>query len=624
MNGEYRQTHESVSLWLAEAGLFVDAYLTIGRVDFSPITNGIEWAFVLVENQTDLWAFCPFGSSPTNEERLEPESCYNWWVAEYDFIRWSWYWYQDPYFDVDKCDENGNEPQPNTSYDKIICFMDPDLENGIYSHYQGLFGIYTLDNMTLFDDRPTYKQQRLLTNSDGGWYIIWYDERDSWVINDYIPSSSFGGAVVYYESICDQDINKPNNCSQTWDFQQGYQDLINKSNAKMFAINSLDESQCMKQPVDDIIEYTKSITLCFDDGDTVFYENSLTGIYLLSNEMYNNRRYWYKNDSYGIYYLFYDTPKRFWVIDDTLGDPSYFTSPDFEIYCLRWDEFEPFNCKQWYFYSLIDGISYNQTMTTNCTLPTSAPTNDPTIYPTAQPLIITTITTTTMIPIGGPDAANTDNGNNDSLMIWLIVGGLLLCCCIVIIFGYYIKKGDKDKIAKPSGGLASQHNLHADDAMVQLGPINTTGFGGETIKNDDEFEDSDIVDNGELANDPLDGDNLDTGGTKGGGGGPDNDDDDENVVPASEPKESENAPLNWEKFDSFDGLINNTGDNDQNMKISPEINPFDDDDNNRRMTVGTIGKDDGDNPFLASDVDDEDIMLPNTMEQRQNWVAFQE
>merc|ERR1712228_115037 len=57
---------------------------------------------------------------------------------------------------------------------------------------------------------------------------------------------------------------------------------------------------------------------------------------------------------------------------------------------------------------------------------------------------------------------------------------------------------------------------------------------------------------------------------------------------------------------------------------SPLINPFDDDDN-RRARMSTIGKD-IENPFLmdgALEIDDGDIG-PSTVEQKKNWIAFDE
>merc|ERR1712232_520692 len=106
-----------------------------------------------------------------------------------------------------------------------------------------------LDESTYFDDRPIYRQQRLLNNSDGDWFIIWYDEKDSFVINDYVPDGYH--YVVYYESICDEDVTKPNNCSQPWSFYGGYGDVIgNLSKAKLFSVASNDESVCIQQPMD--------------------------------------------------------------------------------------------------------------------------------------------------------------------------------------------------------------------------------------------------------------------------------------------------------------------------------------------------------------------------------------
>ena len=390
-----------------------------------------------------------------------------------------------------------------------------------------------------------------------------------------------------------------------------------------------------------ISENTQNITLCFDDGIDVYYENEITGFYVIADTLYNNRAYWYQptnslsnstmNQPNGYtYYLFYDEATRYWIINNELGDTSTFTSPEYNVYCLKWDESEPFNCDTWYFYSSSLNISQTQTMTTNCTLPTSAPTSDPTDFPTwyptndpttipsSQPTDIPSTNPTTVVIPPGEEKSGTEEGASDNSLIYLIVAGVILCCCILLVFLFCIKKSG-NRAAKADnrmGGLASQQDLGATDAMVQLGPLKTTtdtGFGnGERL--DAQLEDSDIVDNGDNDDDPLDGDDMVTKG------GPD----DDNIVP-------EDQPLNWEKFDSEDGLIANTSDvmdGDPNVTMiqtSPEINPFDDDDNRRKQTVGTIGGDDGMNPFLADHDDDEDNLgLPGTMEQRDNWVAFDE
>ena len=585
---------------MGKQALHCDAYLTVTQINTpSTMYTNDEWAFALVVNQTELYAFCVIdnGDLPTDEERLEIQSCHNWYIKDNVTDIWS----VDPHLDVDKCDENGNDLVPNVTYDDILCFYDPDIEqqiefgNGTYSPYQGLFGVYILDNSVSFDNRPIFRQERLISNNDGDWYIIWYDQGDSWVISDYIPSTEFSG----FQSICDAE-KKPNECIQKWSFYGGFVDIINASKAVMFASNtsSKNESWCMLEPMDTITNYTQNITLCFDDGIEIYYDNILTGKYILADGLYNNRRYWYKDG----YYLFYDQVKRYWIISDTLGDSSRFTAPQFNIYCLKWDEFEPFNCDTWYFYSSSLNQSYTQTMTTNCTLPTSSPTQIPTESPTKTPT---------------NQSSKSKNGGDrksDGLLIGIIVSGCILLCCLVILVIFCVKRrnsrnfGDTDK----RGGLASQQDLNAADAMMELGTLHKgtdDGFGnGEKIDTGGNIEDSDIVDNG------IDGGDMTTMG------GPD-ENENENVLP-------DEAPVNWERFESTDKLMPDTGgdgngDGDRDTQnVTMNFNPFDEDDVMRRQTVGTIGKDG--NPFLESDNDGDDLGVPNTMEQRQNWVAFDE
>jgi len=186
--------------------------------------------------------------------------------------------------------------------------------------------------------------------------ILWLDEADSWVINDYIPydTITMGGHVFYYESYCEgTTVTTPVNCSGTWPLQQGFEDIdADSSNAVMFAVESgSDEaSNCMAEPNEGAHgSITQSINLCFDDGFQSEASNPLSGLYEEGTVTWNNRHIWVQKG--GDYFLYYDAPTRFWVIDDTLGGSSYFTSPDVAVYCLQWDELQPFECDTWYFYN---------------------------------------------------------------------------------------------------------------------------------------------------------------------------------------------------------------------------------------------------------------------------------
>ena len=225
----------------------------------------------------------------------------------------------------------------------------------------GLFGLYELNgnyiDRAVFDGRPFYNQIRLNDVDDGKWHILWFDEHDSWVVNDYVPTDTvrMGGHVFYYESWCDH-ATTPNNCSGTWPLYQGYEDIDEEdSDVIMFAVEEGSDAaaNCMPEPNEAIL-VTGSANLCFDDGENAEADNPLSGLYTLIDVTYNGRYAWVKEGgTESEMFLYYDAPKRFWVIDDTLGDESYFTSPDLEVYCLQWDELQPFGCETWYFYNTV-------------------------------------------------------------------------------------------------------------------------------------------------------------------------------------------------------------------------------------------------------------------------------
>jgi hypothetical protein len=362
MNGIYRQSHPAIHTWLGEGDFRFESYLAAGRLTFASFDLVNAWSFGIVEGG-DLYAFCVIDEEADEiTDELEeliysPWLCNEWWAYDEGYDRSAWI--NDEMMDVDLCDEDENEIVPNVTYDELVCFM-PENYDGEHSHYQGLFGLYELNgdyiDRDVFDGRPFYNQQRLDDVDDGKWHILWFDEHDSWVINDYIPHDTvaMGGHVFYYESWCSHTLT-PANCSDNWPLYQGYTDIdVADSDVIMFAVEegSTEAANCMPE-VHDAIVVTESATLCFDDNVNAEADNPLSGEYVLSTgDTYNDRHYWIKDaGTDDVMYLFYDAPKRFWVIDDTLGDQSYFTSPDFEVYCLLWDDLQPFDCHTWYFYN---------------------------------------------------------------------------------------------------------------------------------------------------------------------------------------------------------------------------------------------------------------------------------
>ena len=100
--------------------------------------------------------------------------------------RWKWAptWYIDLAFDIDECHHpNITVTETPIDYPETLCLADP---SNTYSHYQSHYGVYILDNTTMYDGRYIYYNQRLKDNHDE-WYMMWYEEKDAWVINQMVP-----------------------------------------------------------------------------------------------------------------------------------------------------------------------------------------------------------------------------------------------------------------------------------------------------------------------------------------------------------------------------------------------------------------------------------------------------
>eukprot|EP00483_Globobulimina_turgida_P009744 UN09763 len=252
-------------------------------------------------------------------------------------------------------------------------------------------------------------------NRSDQWYIVWFDEKERWVINWEIPQRPI---VIGYNAQCNQDINTPDQCSVCWEFTGETHTYITyeiNCNASMFVLpSSFTDSDCLVEPVNTIITPTTEITLCFDDGVSNTYSSVYTGKYILGSTSYHNRSYWI-ND--GGYYLFYDERFKFWVIDTSLN----FNQEQWDLYCLIWDEFEPFNqCNIWY----TDKPS-NLTMGTDCTLfptmhPTDAPT-DPTVPPTYPPSLEPITMNPTTSPVIQNDLEKSGGDNSTEIILGVIV-----------------------------------------------------------------------------------------------------------------------------------------------------------------------------------------------------------
>jgi len=523
MNGPFRQVHHGVHSWVREGPGHFEAYLTVANLTWSPLDIEGEYAFVVVD-RGDLYAFCLIADATedgtvSEADKLQPWRCNEWLVFDpspeaanahpEDSPLMGSQWRPDPMMDVDECAPDGPDDRfhdvipNNTVYDELLCFA-PSGGWSEYSHYQGLFGLFELNGDYMdresFDGRPFYNAPRLDDVRDGQWHILWFDEHDSWVINDYIPHNTVqeGGHVFFYESYCDH-CTQPSECTKTWPLYEGYENIEAEDSDVVITVvaeGSASAANCMAEPDDDTEEYTSSITLCFDDGlnaeadcmaepddDTEEYTNSITlcfddglnaeadnklsGKYVLQDNEYNGRRVWLQDqtdDDQDAHFLFYDSPKRFWVLDATLGDKSYFTSPDFEAYCLLWDEFEPFGCGTWYFY--------------NVTIGDEIPSPGEFLH---RETMVLTMTAGGSCSGGSSEEMNVAGAASVGAVVGYVVLVLVLLCLLVLIVMGCRKRGQfsfmgsrqESGLAKmATGGIASRGAQSSLDA-VEMGPATT-------------------------------------------------------------------------------------------------------------------------------------------------------
>ena len=371
-DGQYRQVHDGVALWLMHSEDDIDSYITIGQVSNVPGHSGSPWAFAVVLNQSDIYAYCVIGdgSYPTEDEMMKPYECTDdWWVFGYDNYN-NPTWYIDLGFDIDECTHSNITTTAATiDYPSTLCLTDP---TNTYSHYQGHYGVYRLDTTTSYDGRYVYYNQRLKDESLN-WYIMWYEEKDAWVLNEYVPYVS---VVQDQDGICREDVLTPDECSACWEFYEGFE-WQNDCNVQLTTMSTTDEVDCMPILAETMtFDLTYSLSLCFDDGYYSDWDNVYSGKFYTHDYLtYNGRNYWYRQDEYGnkLLYIFYDEIKRFWVIDSSLGSTDY---SQWHWYCLDWHKAEPFDCDLWY------QTNWNWTMTMTTCAPSVSPTPAPTAYPT--------------------------------------------------------------------------------------------------------------------------------------------------------------------------------------------------------------------------------------------------
>eukprot|EP00488_Nonionellina_sp_1-RS-2012_P001732 TRINITY_DN294_c0_g1_i1.p1 TRINITY_DN294_c0_g1~~TRINITY_DN294_c0_g1_i1.p1 ORF type:complete len:350 (-),score=126.32 TRINITY_DN294_c0_g1_i1:521-1570(-) len=200
--------------------------------------------------------------------------------------------------------------------------------------------------------------------------MIWYEEKDAWVINEMIPEET---VVHDNDGICRDEVFTPDLCHACWEFADIHGVFETNCNVKVSKMLDTNEDECMSLPVNDNIfpeDYTAQITLGFGDDKASMHMNEFTGIWRLdTNHQYLDRAYWYKSAASSVtdidYYMFYDPTWRYWVIDRVLGNT---VNNEWHLYCVEWYSFEPFKCEQW---SSSSGLEVS--MDTNYTMPTSTP-----------------------------------------------------------------------------------------------------------------------------------------------------------------------------------------------------------------------------------------------------------
>eukprot|EP01083_Nonionella_stella_P140237 429531_1 len=613
MGGTYRQSHEGVALWFGNANAQFEPYVTARHFALPPMEEDNAWAFVLTHNN-DTWAYCVIGDGnqpPTEEERLSPWKCTDWYVYEYNWESFTYEWVNtleslQLWLDIEECDANGEELEQDVHYDDVLCLMHTYSDTH-YSHYQGLFGVYLLDESRSFDDKPMYYQQRLQGNSQGNWYILYYDEIDAWVINDDIPSDPFG-TVQFYKSICDyDDVGKPNDCPQSWHFYRGYTD---STNVTLTAVDSNNEDACVPQPEHDpdTHAFTQSIELCLD-------KQSLSGEYTLGDTLYNDRHFWLKDDSQGTLYLYYDEPKRFWVIGDTLGDSyALYSVSTLHAYCLLWDAVEPFDCDEWYRHDPDESIHK-----VDC-------------------LYVLSTTGESSEESSEKAGAKSDDG-----WVGWVVGSLLLLCCVGSIV-YYMHPARRSR--RESTMAFKSRDEMADEVQMPTFASHGTDEGVNRFDVRPESMREDSLK--QLKSEGTDVTETDQGTTAGG----------EPVEKKKKRKKKKKKArteekdvatdatmVNWESFDDDEEdsggidfalpVTTTAGDTfgaENTRKLTTGAtpgagkgDPFDEE-NARKLTiaVGTIGDDLNDNPFLGNTTDGDDPEIEDSDEQRANWFKFDE
>eukprot|EP01084_Bolivina_argentea_P287928 494110_1 len=286
VSGRYRQFHKNSDYWIHESRL---AYLML----WPNVFGWGLWNWVFAEGiYIDFVAICPLFNAPSANEPLpmdiilRPQDCGPQWYIVVPNI-WPPQAVSTLNFDADIC-THANVTEAPIYYPPILCMR--DIINPDSSLYQTYHGIYLLDNTSIYDGKYVYKNQRL--NGSDSWYLLWVDEFDRWVINEQIPPVDIPSNIYGRTDRCMSHLDTPDTCDDCWWFYDSFWTEY-QCNISVIPINSYIESDCIGDiAINNIINYTQEILICFDDGNQNIYANPITGYWILTNNTFNDRPVW--------------------------------------------------------------------------------------------------------------------------------------------------------------------------------------------------------------------------------------------------------------------------------------------------------------------------------------------
>merc|ERR1719242_665103 len=237
LDGEYqRQAHHLANdhpVWVKEGheGLWSHMYMWLEVDQSQNGDDAMRW--VIGTDTVNIIARCNIKSDDfeANDYIQHPALCDGHWYIQ-NVLRDTIITsdtscsFGDNYVCVDSAEGGLFDSYFDGQYPQTLCMND---ETNELSAHQSHYGVYVLDNSTTFDGRFVYKNQRL-DGQMNEWYMLWYDEQDSWVLNEMVPEIT---AVRNHEGICDEEVNTPNLCNECWQFYDENGDAETKCSVKV-------------------------------------------------------------------------------------------------------------------------------------------------------------------------------------------------------------------------------------------------------------------------------------------------------------------------------------------------------------------------------------------------------